>query len=367
MSQATMNHRASFGRRSANRTIRLMIVDDSVTARAVMMKIVSAQDDLEVIEVAGTAEEALEKLKQVKVDLILLDLEMPGMGGIRALPQILEQAHGAKVLVNSALTDKGAETTLTALSMGAADTLLKPRPGKFNEEYCANLVEKIRIIGSALSTREPARFDLSDPPARSTLRRGRSQVVGIGASTGGIHALTQLFKSLPKGLGVPILVTQHLPSSFMPVFARQLELAYDGEAMVAEDGMPLVGDRILIAPGESHLGVRRIGNDMFVAKLSNGPVSSGCLPSVDPLFTSLAECFGDRSLGVVLSGMGRDGAMGAQSIHEAGGTVLAQDQESSAVWGMPRAVAEAGIAAAVETPDKLARRIGDLVDPSAWQ
>ena len=149
MSQATMDRRPNFGRRSGNRTIRMMIVDDSVTARAVMMKILAAEEDLDVVEVAGTAEEAIEKLKQVRVDLILLDLEMPGMGGIRAMPQILEQARGAKVLVNSALTDKGAEATLTALSMGAADTLLKPRPGKFNDDYRANLIEKIRVIGSA--------------------------------------------------------------------------------------------------------------------------------------------------------------------------------------------------------------------------
>lgn len=367
MSQATMDSRPGFGRRSANRTIRLMIVDDSVTARAVMMKIVAAEDDFDVVEVAGTAEEAIEKLKQVRVDLVLLDLEMPGMGGIRAMPQILELARGAKILVNSALTDKGAEATLTALSMGAADTLLKPRPGKFNDEYRANLIEKIRVIGSALSSTEPARFELSDPPARAAAARGRSHVVGIGASTGGIHALTQMLKALPKALGVPIMVTQHLPASFMPVFARQLALAYDGEAVVAEDGMPLVGDRILIAPGESHMGVRKVGGDMFVARLTKGPVASGCLPSVDPLFSSLAECFGEHALGVVLSGMGRDGAIGAQQIHEAGGLLLAQDQESSAVWGMPRAVAEAGIAAAVEPPDKLAARIGDLADASPWR
>jgi two-component system, chemotaxis family, protein-glutamate methylesterase/glutaminase len=163
------------------------------------------------------------------------------------------------------------------------------------------------------------------------------------------------------------MVTQHLPTSFMSVFARQLELAYDGEAVVAEDGMPLAADRILIAPGESHLGVRRVGDDIYVAALTKGPVASGCLPSVDPLFSSMAECFGEHALGVVLSGMGRDGSVGARKIHDAGGMLLAQDQESSAVWGMPRAVAEAGIAAAVETPDKLATRIGELADRSFWQ
>lgn len=367
MGQATIDRRPGFGRASAHRTIRLMIVDDSVTARAVMMKIVAGEDDLEVVEVAGTAEEAIEKLKRVRVDLILLDLEMPGMGGIRAMPQILEQARGAKVLVNSALTNRGAEATLTALSMGAADTLLKPRPGKFDDDYRANLIEKIRVIGSALSPREPASYELSDPPARAASARVRSQILGIGASTGGIHALTQLLKALPQGLGIPIMVTQHLPASFMAVFARQLALAYDSEAVVAEDGMPLVADRILIAPGESHLGVRRDSGGRFVAALTKGPVSSGCLPSVDPLFDTMADCFGAHALGVVLSGMGRDGSLGAQKIHEMGGTLLAQDQASAAVWGMPRAVAEAGIAAAVETPDRLAVRIGELADPSPWR
>ncbi|WP_234028810.1 chemotaxis-specific protein-glutamate methyltransferase CheB [Pseudoblastomonas halimionae] len=367
MSQAMMDRRPSFGRRSSSRTIRMMIVDDSVTARSVLIKIVAGEDDLEVVEVAGTAEEAIEKLKQVRVDLILLDLEMPGMGGLRAMPQILELSRGARVLVNSALTEKGAKATLSALSMGAADTLLKPRPGKFDDAYRANLIEKIRVIGSALSRVEPASFELSDPPARPAASRGRAQVIGIGASTGGIHALTQMLKSLPKGLGVPILVTQHLPASFMQVFARQLELAYDGEAVVAEDGMPLRADRILIAPGEAHMGVRRGSDDVVVAALSHDKASSGCLPSVDPLFASMAECFGDRALGVVLSGMGRDGAIGAKQIHEVGGVIIAQDQESSAVWGMPRAVAEAGIAAAVETPDKIGARIAEMADPSAWR
>ena len=185
----------------------------------------------------------------------------------------------------------------------------------------------------------------------------RARVLAIGASTGGIHALGHFLGALPPVIGLPILVTQHLPASFMEAFARQLVSASGREAVVAEDGAELMPDRILIAPGDAHLTVVRQGKRLVV-RLDRAPAASGCLPSVDPMFASLAEACDGEVLGVVLSGMGRDGADGAVRIVDAGGTVLAQDEASSAVWGMPGAVAKAGLAAAILAPDQLALRIG---------
>jgi two-component system chemotaxis response regulator CheB len=185
-------------------------------------------------------------------------------------------------------------------------------------------------------------------------------LLAIGASTGGIHALATFFQALPPRIGVPILVTQHLPAPFMPVFARQLGVAARRETLVAEDGMALAPDRILVAPGDAHLAVEAVSGG-HVANLLNHPVSSGCMPSVDPMFASAGEVFGAGALGVILTGMGKDGLEGAAKLVANGGSVLAQDEESCAVWGMPRAIIEAGLASAVMPPEKIARRVASRV------
>jgi two-component system chemotaxis response regulator CheB len=168
--------------------------------------------------------------------------------------------------------------------------------------------------------------------------------------------MASLFQSLPQRIGVPILVTQHLPEPFMAVFARQLGIAARREALVAADGTKLLPDRIILAPGSAHLTVESSG-DGHVVRLSRDPSPSGCMPSVDPMFTSVGVEFGTSAVGVILTGMGRDGVEGAGRLVASGGSVLAQDEDSCAVWGMPRAVIEAGLACAVMPPDKIARRI----------
>jgi two-component system chemotaxis response regulator CheB len=190
------------------------------------------------------------------------------------------------------------------------------------------------------------------------------EILAIGASTGGIHAIGVLFQALPKRIGVPILITQHLPVPFMPVFARQLRAVTNREALVAEDGMPLLPDRVLLAPGDAHLTVDRSEN-LAVVRLLRGPSSSGCLPSVDPMFASIGAAYGPSALGVILTGMGRDGVEGAARLVASGGSILAQDEASCAVWGMPRAVLEAGLACAVLPPDKIARRIASRTEDEA--
>jgi len=340
-----------------------MIVDDSMVARAVLSRMIEADGAFEIAAVAATAEAAIEALGEVRVDIVLLDLEMPGEGGLKSIPRIIRAAAGAKVMIVSSLAEEGAEETVAALALGAADTLPKPGTGRFNGRFSEILLGKLKGLGFAAGFGDitPAS---SSSAVRPVLRPAPTDPIGvlaIGASTGGIHALGVLFQALPRGIGVPILVTQHLPEPFMHVFARQLGTAAHRETLVAQDGMELLPDRIILAPGDAHLTIDSSGASPVV-RLTNGRSISGCMPSVDPMFSSVAAAYGPGALGVVLTGMGRDGVDGAARIVGSGGSILAQDEGSCAVWGMPRAILEAGLASSVLPPDKIARRIASRTE-----
>ena len=348
---------------SSGRAIRLMIVDDSMVARAVLSRMVCADPSFEIVAVAGTAEDAIVALGQVRVDVILLDLEMPGAGGLKSIPEILDAAQGARVLIVSSLAEEGAEETVAALALGAADTLPKPGTGRFNGRFSEILLAKLRALGEADSGK-PHR-----PRAVGTVaKRGGGvvslramspdplELVAIGASTGGIHALAQLFGYLPGKIGVPILVTQHLPAPFMPVFARQLAAASGRDVVVADEGMSLVPDQVIIAPGDAHISIEEYRGRRIV-RLLRRRSASGYLPSVDPMFASAGSLHGGGALGIVLTGMGRDGQEGATHLVACGGSVIVQDEASSAVWGMPRAVAEAGLACAIADTARIAQLV----------
>ena len=349
---------------SSARSVRVMVIDDSITVRTVLSRMIDGEADLAVAAQAGTAEQGLAALRSTRVDVILLDLEMPGIGGLEALPAILDIAAGAQVLVVSSLTTDGAEATLSALQMGAADTMLKPRPGGFNEDYRSNLLAKIRALG----WKSAPLADAAPPPAGLSLARAprRPRVVAIGASTGGIHALNLFLSRLPAHFDLPILITQHLPDNFMAVFARQMEAAAGREAVLGGEGVAVLPRRIVIAPGGAHMIVRRSGTDVRTG-LAHHSVRSGCRPSVDPMFETLAEAYDGHVAAVLLSGMGRDGSDGAERIAAAGGGIYAQDEASSAVWGMPRGVAERGLACAVSPPQVLADRIVAAAAGVPWR
>lgn len=345
----------SADRHVAPSSVRVMIIDDSLTVRTVFSRMIDREPDLAVVAQASTAEQALMVLRSTRVDVVLLDLEMPGMGGLEALPQILRTAGGAQVLVISSLTADGAEATMSALQMGAAETMLKPRPGGFTDDYRGNLLGKVRALGGKLPlapSSGPAR-DL--PPAQSLLPK-RPKIVAIGASTGGIHALNLFLRRLPASFELPILITQHLPESFLPAFARQMAAAAGRDAVVAGEGTPVRPRRLVIASGRGHMIVRHRGSEI-VTGLAHHAVKSGCRPSVDPMFETLAAVYEGQVAGVLLSGMGRDGTDGAERLAAAGGGIYAQDEATCAVWGMPRAVAERGIACAVRPPEELADRV----------
>ena len=338
-----------------------MLIDDSLTVRTIFARMVESDPGMQVVDTASSAERGISQLKNVTADVILLDIEMPGMGGLEALPSILEVAPNTQVMVVSSLTEDGAEATVRALSTGAADTMLKPRPGGFNEEYRAQLIGKIRALGGeerdgkAIAHSAQARTKLSKPERAAK----KPAVLAIGASTGGIHALNIMLRALTPEFRLPILITQHLPSSFIPVFARQIEVASGRPTHIAEEGTQIRSGEIAIATGHGHMVLRRIA-DRLVVRTSTELARSGCMPSVDPMLESLAKSCEGRALAVILSGMGRDGYQGASALCEAGGAVWAQNAETSAVWGMPGAVAKAGLTSLVASPEALAAALMEL-------
>ena len=335
-----------------------MIVDDSIVARTVMTRILETNDAFEVAAAASHAGEALALLDRIRVDIILLDVEMPGLDGLTALPDLIARSHGAHVLIVSSAAADGAAATVRALTLGAADTLLKPGAGSFAGRFASLLVERLLRIGHARPEMGvvPPLVEPIDLPV-TLPSRGPIACLAIGASTGGLHALSDFFGGLPREFVAPILVTQHLPPVFMPYFASQLTEIAGRRAQVAQDGMRLQPGELLIAPGDGHVGLVRSRGSVQI-RIDRNPASTGCMPSVDPMFASVAAIYGAAAVAVVLTGMGRDGLIGAGVIAEAGGEVLAQDSRTSVVWGMPGAVANAGLAAAVLPPARIAERIG---------
>ena len=354
----------------AAKRVRVMLVDDSLTVRTVFRRMVESDPSLDIVGTASSGERAIAQIKKEPADVVLLDLEMPGMGGLKALPEILKVSPRTQVLVVSSLTQDGAETTVTALSTGAADTLQKPRPGGFTDEYRNQLLGKIRALGQANvasdkvenAERSSGKSETAatQPSAVRTTKFDRpikqAEVIAIGASTGGIHALNLMLRELTQECSLPILITQHLPSNFVPVFARQIEAASGRRTRIAEEGTEIREGEITIASGEGHMSVRRIAERLVVRTFSD-PMPSGCLPSVDPMLSSLAKACDGKVLALILSGMGRDGLEGATDLINAGGAVWAQDAETSAVWGMPGVVTKAGLTSMVAPPEDLGRAI----------
>jgi two-component system, chemotaxis family, protein-glutamate methylesterase/glutaminase len=333
------------------RPISVLIVDDSAVARAALSRMIESSPALERAEAVEGAARAIEWLHDNRVDVILLDIEMPGWNGVDALPELLAAGRGAKVLVVSSTARVGAEATLRALAAGAADTLTKPAVGQLNQTFQAVLVDRIERLGRAtLCDSDMRRIALRPEPATPL------GVLGIGASTGGLQALADFLGALPRAFDAPIVVTQHLPPSFMPYFAEQLAAMAGRFTHVAEEGRPIARGEIAVAPGTRHLRVVRRGTG-FSATLSDEVTSTRCCPSVDPMLESLAEAAGPDAAGVILTGMGRDGSIGAARLVEVGGAVLVQDRASSAVWGMPGTVARMGLASAIADPVRLAGHI----------
>lgn len=336
--------------------LKLMIVDDSQVARAVLSRMLAAFDDFEIVATASDAGEALRLLPSTPVDIVLLDVEMPGESGLVALPEIVRQGRGARVLIVSSFCDSVADAAVRALAPGAAETLSKPGAEAFSGRFSEILAERLRRMGRRECTRDAA--SAAEPSA------AKLGCLALGASTGGLHAVTALLSALPARIGAPILITQHLPAAFLPFFARQVEAASGRTARIAEDGLELRPEEIVLAPGDAHIRLEPKGARVIV-RLDRSPSRSGCTPSVDVMLDSVSEAYGPGALGVMLSGMGRDGLAGSRELVARGGTMLAQDRQSCAVWGMPKVVVEAGLAFAVLPPAELAAEVAARVEPAS--
>lgn len=336
--------------------IRVLIVDDSAVVRRILSDLVSEDPCLEVAAIAQNGSIALQKMIQTKVDIVVLDLEMPVMDGIECLERLRAEFPTVPVLMCSSATARGADATLRALAAGAADYVAKPSALRATETL-ASFGAELRAKLKALTNRDP-KATHSRPPlatagvqkttARSLAtkpitRRGRPRLLAIGCSTGGPNALAQIFAVLPPDLGVPIVVTQHMPPVFTRLLAERLSAKSALCVHEAQTDDRLEPNHAYLAPGDYHMAFTRDKTDVRV-QLNQDPPEHSCRPAVDVMFRSAAHIFGGDVVAVVLTGMGRDGALGSRAIAEAGGWIITQDAASCIVPSMPNAVTELGAA-----------------------
>jgi two-component system chemotaxis response regulator CheB len=339
--------RAIFSRKAipAGARIRVLVVDDSVVIRRLVTHALSEDPALEVAGVAANGAIALERIAQLNPDVITLDVEMPEMDGLALLRRIGGWDVRPRVVMFSTLTDRGAALTLEALALGADDYVTKAaNAGSLDRSLATLRLELIPKIKQFFLF--PGEVPVSRPPAaaRPLIRRTwEPRVLAIGVSTGGPTALGAIVPQFPADFPLPILIVQHMPPLFTRFLADRLRTGTKLRVEEAADGDPVAAGTVLIAPGDYHMRVRNQGAGTVVS-LDQSPPENSCRPSVDVLFRSVGEVYGGAAISAVLTGMGRDGLRGAEVLKAHGAYVIAQDEATSVVWGMPGAVAEAGLA-----------------------
>jgi two-component system chemotaxis response regulator CheB len=349
-----------------------LICDDSAVIRAATARMLEADPDLQVVARARNGEEAVAAVRRGGIDVAVLDIEMPVMDGLTALPLMMQCDARLRVIVVSTLTTRGASAAMEALRRGAADCMPKPSSGE-EKAFAQELIARVRGHG-ALRRRAPPRLPAGPAPvsalppaappatpvATTRLRPSGTQagILAIGSSTGGPQALAEVFRAFRCPPRIPVMLTQHMPAAFIPMLAEHLSRLGAVRVVVAEAGTVPQAGCAYLAPGGLHL-VASAGNPP-VLQLSNGPMEHFCRPAVDPMLRSLAAIYGERCLAAVLTGMGHDGGAGAAAVMAAGGHVLVQDAQSSVVWGMPGAVVERRAAHEVLPLPELARRLAEL-------
>ena len=355
-----------------------MVVDDSVVIRGLISRWVNAEADMEVVASLRTGLDAVNQLDRIKPDVAVLDIEMPELDGISALPQLLAKKRDLIVIMASTLTRRNAEISFKALSLGASDYIPKPestREASAAEIFHHDLIQKIRAFGAKVRRAQPA---IASPSLAPALPAGKPaprpavaqpalmkrafgtlipRVLVIGSSTGGPQALMSLVTELGPVIDrCPVLITQHMPPTFTTILAEHLARSSRRPAHEGIDGEPVKAGTIYLAPGGRHMRVVRRGAETVIA-LDDGPAVNFCKPAVDPLFTSAIEVWQGGMLAVILTGMGSDGMRGGKEIVAAGGSVIAQDEATSVVWGMPGAAANAGICAAILPLNQIAPKV----------
>jgi two-component system, chemotaxis family, protein-glutamate methylesterase/glutaminase len=379
---------------SGHDSIRVMIVDDAIVVRGLLVRWIEAEAGLQVVASLRSGREAIEQVVRTNPDVVILDVDMPDIDGITALPRLFEQKRDLVVIMSSTLTRRNAEVSLRALSLGAADYIPKPESNREitnSASFRRDLIEKIRALGARRKQRlssaralpwavplappgeqaagtglrlvaspdtapvpDPVTFKLRSLPAVPP------RILLIGSSTGGPQALGAIVGRISGIIDqAPVLITQHMPPTFTTILAEILERASGRPVHEAVDGEALRAGAIYIAPGGRHLRVLR-RDGMPAVALDDGPPINFCKPAVDPMFSSAAETWGSWNLALVLTGMGSDGTRGAADIVAAGGSVIAQDEETSVVWGMPGSVTKAGLCSAVLPIDKIAAKLTNL-------
>ena len=329
----------------SEKAVRVLVVDDSALMRKVIPQILESDDSIQVVGTAIDGNFGLKKIEDLRPQVITLDLEMPGMGGLDMLKEIM-QRHRIPVIVVSSHSTEGASVTLKALSLGAFDFVAKPADVSSRmQEIARELIGKIKAAAQSrgIPIQSPADLALpaSRPKAKAGVGKAPTKVVAIGISTGGPRSLQYLLSQIPADFPASIVVVQHMPEGFTDMFARRLDECCALHVKEAQSGDLLVAGRALICPGSRHLKVKRLplGD---IAILSDDPRVNGHRPSADVMFKSLAEEFGPRGIGLLMTGMGEDGAHGLGLVKAAGGLTIAQGEQSCVVFGMPKAAIESG-------------------------
>jgi two-component system chemotaxis response regulator CheB len=359
-----------------------MIVDDALVARGFVKRWVDAEPDLELVGSVRDGREAIDRLEQINPDVVVLDVEMPDVDGITALPQLLKKKPDLAIIMASTLTRRNAEISMKALSLGALDCIPKPEASgrAASQDFRNELINKIRHLGGRrFGRRAPVRAPIPaiapaaplarvepspalvpghtplvpsfskphHPPVTRPMPRLSPKVLLIGASTGGPQALTEVVAHISKiSDRIPVLITQHMPPTFTTILAEHLTRVSNRVVREAVDGETVVPGRMYLAPGGIHMRVKKRDGTTVIALDDSAPVHF-CKPAVDPMFSSAAEIWGNGVLGVILTGMGSDGTDGGAQIVAAGGAIIVQDEETSVVWGMPGAAADAGLCSAI--------------------
>jgi two-component system, chemotaxis family, protein-glutamate methylesterase/glutaminase len=335
---------------------RVMLVDDSVVVRGLFTRTLEQDPEVEVVASVGNGQQAVAAAARQKLDVVVLDIEMPVMDGLTALPKLLASDPSLKIIIASTLTRRSAEITLRALTAGASECLAKPtatRDPAAAADFRRELLAKVKALAAARRGGSGYVTARTAPVALQSPGTVRPELLAIASSTGGPRALVSVLGDLDASVTVPILVTQHMPPTFTTILAEHIARQCNRPCAEAVDGEPIAANRIYIAPGNYHMTVETRAGQRCIG-LDDGPAENFCRPAADPMFRSIARVYGARALIAVLTGMGHDGLRGARLVVEAGGTLLAQDEATSVVWGMPGAVTEAGLCSAVLPLDRLA-------------
>lgn len=324
--------------------IRVLVVDDSAFVRRAIIRMFDGSPDIQVIDVAADGEMAIELIKQLLPDVVTLDIRMPVLDGLKAMERIMKECPTPVVMLSS-LTEKGGENTLKALELGAVDFVNKcSAGGPMDISLIADeLTAKIRIAAQVDMQKLMGRAGIGEHPPdstpRSAPRSSNTELVLIGTSTGGPPALHDILSRIPAGFPCPILIVQHMPVGFTASLAERLNRISPMTVQEAADGEPILAGHAYLAPAGKHMKIRRDGRDLYI-RLDLSPEKSLHKPSVDALFESAAAVCGGRCLAIILTGMGKDGSVGAHAVKMAGGRVVAESEETARVYGMPKVVCE---------------------------